>query len=77
MSPPSKSYPIVGVSYLLFYGQNNGVHTSDKTKLIQFLESNKGTNVLKKLEYSPLDKSVQKAVLSALNGSGTNAPCLQ
>ena len=27
------SYPIVGVSYLLFYGNNNGVHVADKTTL--------------------------------------------
>jgi ABC-type phosphate transport system substrate-binding protein len=76
-NPPARSYPIVGVSYLLFYGQNNGVHTSDKIKLIKFLESNKGTNVLKKLEYSPLAKSVQAAAVSALVGSGSHAACVQ
>ena len=25
ISPPAKTYPIVGISYMLFYGQNNGV----------------------------------------------------
>ena len=37
--PPKKSYPIVGPTYLMFYGQNNGVHVSDKIALIKFLMS--------------------------------------
>ncbi len=76
VSPPSHAYPIVGISYLLFYGQNNGVHTSDKIALIKFLESSKAVTIVKKLEYTPLASSVRKAVLSVLTG-GTNGPCVQ
>ncbi len=39
--PPKGSYPIVGPTYLMFYGQNNGVHVIDKIALIQFLMSRK------------------------------------
>ncbi len=31
-TPPKASYPIVGISYWLFYGQNNGIHVADKTR---------------------------------------------
>lgn len=35
VNPPKGAYPIVDVSYLLFYGNNNGVHVSDKEALIK------------------------------------------
>jgi phosphate transport system substrate-binding protein len=63
------AYPIVGVTYLLFYGNNNGVHVSDKTKLVNFITSSAAGTVLKKIEYIPLASSVHTAILSALNGT--------
>ncbi|HEY3675203.1 MAG TPA: substrate-binding domain-containing protein [Candidatus Tumulicola sp.] len=77
VTPPSKTYPIVGISYFLFYGNNNGVHLSDKTALIKFMESAQANKLVKKLEYTPLSASIQKAVLTALNGKGKQAACLQ
>jgi ABC-type phosphate transport system substrate-binding protein len=78
VSPPAKTYPIVDISYLLFYGNNNGVHVSDKQKLINFLESKQANTIINKLEYIPLSSSIQKAVISALNGNGGSQPaCLQ
>jgi len=77
VSPPARAYPIVGVAYLLFYGQNNGIHVPDKIALVKFLESSQATKIIKKLEYTPLAASVQSAVLTALNGSGSNGPCIQ
>jgi phosphate transport system substrate-binding protein len=77
VTPPSKAYPIVGISYFLFYGNNNGVHVSDKQALIKFMVSKQANNIVKKLEYTPLSPSIQKAVLTALNGQGKQAACLQ
>lgn len=76
-SPPKKSYPLVGPTYLLFYGQNNGVHLADKTTLIKFLMSAAATTIVSKLEYSPLSSSLQTAVLTALNGTTGHSACLQ
>lgn len=82
VNPPSGSYPIVAVSYLLFYGNNNGVHVSDKQTLITFLASKQATAIVKKLEYSPMSGSINKAVIAALNGTsgggkgGVGHPCL-
>jgi ABC-type phosphate transport system substrate-binding protein len=80
VSPPKGTYPIVDVSYLLFYGQNNGVHVSDKQTLITFLESSQANKIENKLEYTSLSSSVETAVVNALNGtggSGSGQPCLQ
>jgi ABC-type phosphate transport system substrate-binding protein len=77
VNPPVKTYPIVAVSYLLFYGQNNGVHLSDKQKLINFVESSAATKIEAKFEYTALSKSVESAVISALNGNSSQAACLQ
>jgi ABC-type phosphate transport system substrate-binding protein len=78
--PPANAYPIVATSYLLFYGQNQGVHVTDKETLIKFLTSGAATKIIKKLEYAPLSGSIHKAVLTALNGTtgkhGQSA-CLQ
>ncbi|HXM06621.1 MAG TPA: hypothetical protein VN936_04115, partial [Candidatus Acidoferrum sp.] len=76
VNPPARSYPIVGIAYLLFYGNNNSVHTQDKVTLIKYLESSAAVKTIKKLEYTPLSASVQNAVITALNG-GSNPPCLQ
>jgi phosphate transport system substrate-binding protein len=77
VTPAAKAYPIVGISYFLFYGNNNGVHVSDKIALIKFMESAQANKIVKKLEYTSLSSSIQKAVLSALNGSSKKAACLQ
>jgi ABC-type phosphate transport system substrate-binding protein len=77
VNPPARSYPIVGIAYLLFYGNNNSVHTQDKVTLIKYLESSAAVKTIKKLEYTPLSASVQNAVVTALNGGDTNPPCLQ
>jgi ABC-type phosphate transport system substrate-binding protein len=77
VTPPNRAYPIVGLSYFLFYGQNNGVHVADKKALITFMESAQANKIVKKLEYTALNASVQNAVLTALNGSGSKSACLQ
>lgn len=77
VSPPKASYPIVGISYLLFYGQNNGVHLSDKQKLINYLESTQANKVIDKLEYIPLSKSIRAAVINAFKGNSSQTACLQ
>ena len=81
VNPPKGAYPIVDVSYLLFYGNNNGVHVSDKEALIKFLESSAANKIENTLEYSPLSSGIETAVVNALNGtgggSGSGQPCLQ
>jgi ABC-type phosphate transport system substrate-binding protein len=77
VSPPSKAYPIVAISYLLFYGNNNGIHLSDKKTLIKYVESSAANSLVTKLEYVPLVTSIETAVLNALNGSGSQSACLQ
>jgi hypothetical protein len=41
------------------------------------MESKGATNLVKKLEYTPLPTSVQNSVINALNGTGTKSACLQ
>jgi ABC-type phosphate transport system substrate-binding protein len=77
VSPPAKSYPIVLVSYLLFYGNNNGVHVADKKALIKYLYSAPANSIINGFEFTPLAKSVQTASLDALKGGGGNQPCLK
>ena len=63
---------------MLFYGQNNGVHTSDKQTLMKFLMGSQAARFSRRLEYTPLSPSLQTAVLSALNGnSGSQPACIQ
>jgi len=78
ISPPAHAYPIAAISYLLFYGQNNDVHTSDKIALIKFLESKQANKLVNKFEYSALSSSIESATLTALNGNGGSQPaCVQ
>jgi ABC-type phosphate transport system substrate-binding protein len=78
VTPPKSTYPVVGFSYWLFYGQNNGVHLADKTTLINFLVSKKADRLIEKLEYAPLSSSIHNAITNALNGNGGSQPaCLQ
>ena len=78
-NPPEKNaYPIVGVSYLLFYGNNNGVHVADKLKLINYMESSAAATLVGNLEYTSLAKPLPKFILQAANGTGAYAghPCV-
>lgn len=78
VAPKGHTYPIVGISYLLFYGNNNGVHVSDKKTLINFLESSTANTIEGKFEATALSSSVETAVVNALNGNGGSQPaCLQ
>jgi ABC-type phosphate transport system substrate-binding protein len=77
VTPPAKSYPIVAISYLLFYGNNNGVHLPDKTTLIKYVESSAANTIENKLEYASLSSSIETAVITALNGTASQAACLQ
>jgi ABC-type phosphate transport system substrate-binding protein len=76
-TPPAKTYPIIAVSYLLFYGQNNGLHTADKITLINYLESTKANKLLKTFEYTNLSTGIETAAINALNGNTTQAACVQ
>jgi ABC-type phosphate transport system substrate-binding protein len=73
----AKAYPIVGLSYWLFYGTNLGVHTADKTTLVKYIASNAANSVLSHYEYTPLVTGVHNQILKALNGHGRVASCLQ
>lgn len=80
VKPPTDSYPIIGVGYLLFYGKNHGVHTLEKKNLVKFLTSAKANTIISSFENVPLNATVQKAVSNALLGGASNggkAPCLQ
>ncbi|HEV3090640.1 MAG TPA: substrate-binding domain-containing protein [Candidatus Cybelea sp.] len=83
VSPPGGTYPIVGFSYWLFYGNNNGVHVSDKETLVKYIASAPANKVVNKLEYAPLSASIHTAITNALNGiangsgQGSGQPCLQ
>jgi phosphate transport system substrate-binding protein len=73
------AYPILNVSYLLFYGNSNGVHTADRLKLIDYLTSTAANTIVNSLEYAPLNKGIQKVINQAANGTGsyTGKPCIQ
>jgi ABC-type phosphate transport system substrate-binding protein len=77
--PTPHSYPIVGISYLLFYGNSNGVHTADRQKLVTFLTSSAANAIVNKLEYQSLKPAIQNVVYEAATGTGTYAgkPCMQ
>lgn len=67
----SSAYPIVGVSYLLFYGHNNNVHTADKKRLINYINSTTGGTLMKHNEYAPLSSTIRSLVTSATNGTNS------
>ena len=75
----STAYPIVGISYLMFYGKNNGVHVPDKKKLIDFVASSAGNTITSSFEYAPISASIQSVIQAATNGTGSYAgkPCIQ
>jgi ABC-type phosphate transport system substrate-binding protein len=74
VSPPSGDYPIVGISYMLFYGMNNSHYGDDKT-LINYMVSKPANAIVNKLEYAALSGSIHNAVLKALNGTKKVKPC--
>jgi len=75
VNPPSGDYPIVGLSYMLFYGQNNAHYGDDKT-LINYMVSTNANRIVNSLEYAALSGSIHKAVTKALNGTAKVHPCL-
>jgi ABC-type phosphate transport system substrate-binding protein len=77
VNPPAGAYPIVGLSYWLFYGNNNGIHVSQKKALITYLTSSAANSLLGPLEYTPLSKTVHTAISTALKGKGSHTACLQ
>ncbi|HEY2474114.1 MAG TPA: substrate-binding domain-containing protein [Candidatus Cybelea sp.] len=72
VNPPAGAYPIVGLSYFMFYGKDQvrgGVsHYKDLKSLIQYIDSKTWNEALSPLEYSPLAKSTQKKIQKALGG---------
>lgn len=74
---PSYSYPINAVSYLLFYGKNNGVHTTQKLQLAKFMTGSTARTIETKLEYTPLPTGVTTAVSTAINGTSSQAACIK
>jgi phosphate transport system substrate-binding protein len=71
------AYPIVAVSYLLFYGNNNLVHYPQKKALIKFITGNKAQTIISGLEYAPLSSSILKADYQAALGSNSGkGPCV-
>jgi len=77
VKPPAKAYPIVGLSYWLFYGNNNGVHVPDKKKLINYVTSTPANGLLTPIEYTPLASSVHMAIKTALKGTASQSACLE
>lgn len=74
----TKAYPIVGLSYWLFYGNNNGIHLADKTKLVQYIaNTTQMAAVLQPLEYTPLSSAIGNKITAALKGHGKKSACLQ
>jgi len=74
-SPPSGDYPIVGFSYMMFYGMNNA-HIADDKILIKFMTSTTANTTVNKLEYASLSSSVHTAINKALKGTTHVAPCI-
>jgi ABC-type phosphate transport system substrate-binding protein len=76
VNPPSGDYPIVGLTYLLFYGKNNGSHLSDEKAMVNFVGTSSYKSILSPLEYTPIPTSLVKKIRKALNGTHKAAPCL-
>lgn len=69
VDPPAGAYPIVGLSYFLFYGKNQtrdgAGHCTDLKNLIAFIDSSTANNDLPSLEYSPLPTTTQTKIQAA------------
>jgi hypothetical protein len=73
------AYPIVGLSYLLFYSKNNHTNLADKIALAKYMVSAKASAIVASEEYVPLQGSIHTAVLNAIEGKGKSAsagPCI-
>jgi ABC-type phosphate transport system substrate-binding protein len=81
VDPPTGAYPIVGLSYFLFYGKDQtrsgSNHFTDLKALIQYVDSNAWNNALPSLEYTPLPASTQKKIQKALAGTHATPACLK
>jgi ABC-type phosphate transport system substrate-binding protein len=77
VKPPKGAYPILGLSYWLFYGNNNGVHVPDKKTLIKYIASTGPNSILANLEYTPLNTAIHSAILKAFRGTSSQAACLK
>lgn len=81
VNPKQGAYPIVGVSYWLFYGTNQtrdgSNHFTDLENLIEYLDSSTWSKALPALEYTPLPASTRAKIQQALKGHGSQAACLQ
>jgi phosphate transport system substrate-binding protein len=75
VSPASGDYPIVGFSYLMFYGKSNA-HVADDKILIHYFTTTGANSIVNKLEYASLTGSIHKAITKALTGHGSVAPCI-
>ena len=66
--PDPNAYPIVGVSYLFYYGKNS-VHLSDVTTLVQFLAGHGSTTrPTLPIGYHYVDSSITDEVNNAITG---------
>lgn len=77
VSPPAGDYPMVGLSYWLFYGNNHKIHLANKSRLIKYIASSAANKLLVPLEYTPLANKVHTAILTALNGTASQTGCLK
>jgi ABC-type phosphate transport system substrate-binding protein len=79
VNPPSGAYPIVGLSYWLFYGKDQtragSNHFTDLKNAIVYLDSKAWDNALPGLEYTPLPKSTHTKIQTALVGTHSASPC--
>jgi len=74
----TNAYPIVGNSYLLFYGKGQiSGHFSNLQKLMNYVISAAAGTQLKGLEYAPLPQSIRSVESQAINGKGSylHKPC--
>ncbi|MBV8154924.1 MAG: substrate-binding domain-containing protein [Candidatus Eremiobacteraeota bacterium] len=77
LGAPDGAYPIVQIGYLLFYGNNNGVHTQAKRHLLYYLSTQRAHNIETQFGYTPLSPSLQGAVNAAVRGGNGHSPCVQ
>lgn len=75
VSPSSGNYPIVGLSYLLFYAKNNAHFTDDK-KLVTYMVSKGASTIINSLEYASLPSGLHSAITTALKSGNGGSPCL-
>ncbi|HEV3154350.1 MAG TPA: substrate-binding domain-containing protein [Candidatus Baltobacteraceae bacterium] len=68
----SGAYPIVGSSYLLFYGQHQITgHVNNLKTLAKYVVGFNAANLIKSLEYQPLPTGIRNTELNAINGTGS------